>query len=118
MSQRRLRCDDAPGHTESVSPHETAAKGGRWLSRNLLVLSGVSPAALGKVLVAVAVVWPVVLAGRVVDRIGKGERGAPPGRAARRRRAGRGSGPPSALRRARSHGRRWGNLHAIAAGQS
>ena len=123
--------------TEPAAPRETATTGGRWLSRNLLVLSGVSLlqdaasellypilpifltsvlgapasvvgavegiaeggaaltklgagklgdrfrrrpliglgyglAALGKVLVAVAVGWPVVLAGRVVDRIGKG----------------------------------------------
>ena len=128
--------------TEPAAPRETATTGGRWLSRNLLVLSGVSLlqdaasellypilpifltsvlgapasvvgavegiaeggaaltklgagklgdrfrrrpliglgyglAALGKVLVAVAVGWPVVLAGRVVDRIGKGMRGAP-----------------------------------------
>ena len=34
-------------------------------------------AALGKVIVAAAAIWPVVLVGRVVDRIGKGVRGAP-----------------------------------------
>ena len=36
-----------------------------------------SMAALGKVIVALAVAWPGVLAGRVVDRRGKGIRGAP-----------------------------------------
>src|SRR5262245_4181783 len=34
-------------------------------------------AALGKVIVAAAAAWPGVLAGRVVDRLGKGIRGAP-----------------------------------------
>ena len=34
-------------------------------------------AALGKVMVAAAAAWPGVLAGRVVDRLGKGVRGAP-----------------------------------------
>src|SRR5689334_9361422 len=34
-------------------------------------------AALGKVMVAAAGAWPGVLAGRVVDRLGKGIRGAP-----------------------------------------
>jgi MFS family permease len=38
---------------------------------------GYSLAALGKVLIAVATAWPVVLAGRGVDRVGKGIRGAP-----------------------------------------
>ncbi|MFN2539644.1 MAG: MFS transporter [Mycobacteriales bacterium] len=38
---------------------------------------GYGLAALGKVLIAVATVWPVVLAGRGVDRLGKGVRGAP-----------------------------------------
>ncbi len=38
---------------------------------------GYGLAALGKVLIAVATVWPVVLAGRCVDRLGKGVRGAP-----------------------------------------
>ncbi|MCU1624472.1 MAG: Multidrug resistance protein MdtH [Frankiales bacterium] len=38
---------------------------------------GYGLAALGKVLIAVATAWPVVLAGRGVDRVGKGIRGAP-----------------------------------------
>jgi MFS family permease len=42
-----------------------------------IVATGYGLAALGKVLVAAAAVWPVVLAGRAVDRLGKGIRGAP-----------------------------------------
>jgi MFS family permease len=45
--------------------------------RRPLIGAGYGLAAVGKVLIAVAVVWPVVLIGRVVDRIGKGVRGAP-----------------------------------------
>lgn len=42
-----------------------------------LIALGYGLAAVGKVLVAVATAWPVVLAGRGVDRVGKGIRGAP-----------------------------------------
>jgi MFS family permease len=42
-----------------------------------LIGVGYGLAAVGKVLIAVAFVWPVVLLGRVVDRLGKGVRGAP-----------------------------------------
>ncbi len=42
-----------------------------------LVGAGYGLAALGKVLVAAAGAWPVVLLGRCVDRLGKGIRGAP-----------------------------------------
>jgi len=45
--------------------------------RRPLIGAGYGLAAVGKVLVALAVVWPVVLAGRVVDRFGKGVRGTP-----------------------------------------
>ena len=38
---------------------------------------GYGLAAVGKVVVAAATVWPVVLLGRSVDRVGKGIRGAP-----------------------------------------
>ena len=38
---------------------------------------GYGLAAAGKALVALAAVWPVVLAGRAVDRVGKGIRGVP-----------------------------------------
>ncbi|HZE66968.1 MAG TPA: MFS transporter [Sporichthyaceae bacterium] len=52
-----------------------------WLAdrraRRPLIALGYGLAGVGKLLVAVAVVWPVVLAGRAVDRIGKGIRGAP-----------------------------------------
>ena len=46
-------------------------------SRRPLIASGYGMAALGKVMVAAATAWPGVLAGRVVDRLGKGLRGAP-----------------------------------------
>lgn len=45
--------------------------------RKPAIVAGYGLAALGKLLVAAAAVWPVVLLGRVVDRIGKGMRGAP-----------------------------------------
>ncbi|MBO9522124.1 MAG: MFS transporter [Nocardioidaceae bacterium] len=48
----------------------------RFRKRPLVGL-GYGLAAVGKVLVAAASVWPVVLAGRAVDRLGKGIRGAP-----------------------------------------
>lgn len=47
------------------------------VGRRRLVGAGYGLAALGKVVVALATVWPVVLLGRVTDRIGKGVRGAP-----------------------------------------
>lgn len=46
-------------------------------SRRPLIATGYGMAALGKVMVAAAGAWPGVLAGRVVDRLGKGIRGAP-----------------------------------------
>lgn len=45
--------------------------------RRPLIGVGYGLAAVGKVLIAAAFVWPVVLLGRVVDRLGKGIRGAP-----------------------------------------
>jgi len=64
---------------------EGAASVSRLLSGRLadrrakrpLIAAGYGLAALGKVTVAVAFAWPVVLLGRVVDRLGKGIRGAP-----------------------------------------
>jgi MFS family permease len=53
---------------------------GRWSDgrrRLPFVTAGYALAALGKVLVAAAAVWPMVLVGRVVDRLGKGVRSAP-----------------------------------------
>ncbi|WP_327139581.1 MFS transporter [Nocardia sp. NBC_01327] len=50
--------------------------GDRYAKRPLIAV-GYGLAAAGKVLVAIAGSWPLVLAGRGVDRIGKGIRGAP-----------------------------------------
>lgn len=50
---------------------------GDRFTRRPLIAAGYGMAALGKVIVAVATAWPGVLAGRVVDRLGKGVRGAP-----------------------------------------
>jgi MFS family permease len=46
-------------------------------ARRPLIATGYGMATLGKVIVAAATGWPGVLAGRVVDRLGKGIRGAP-----------------------------------------
>ena len=43
----------------------------RWIA------AGYGLATIGKIIVAAAFVWPVVIAGRVVDRLGKGLRGVP-----------------------------------------
>jgi MFS family permease len=53
---------------------------GRWSDgrmRRPFVTSGYAMAAVGKVIVALSYVWPMVLVGRVVDRLGKGVRAAP-----------------------------------------
>jgi MFS family permease len=50
---------------------------GDHFARRPLIATGYGMAALGKVMVAAAAAWPGVLAGRVVDRLGKGVRGAP-----------------------------------------
>lgn len=46
-------------------------------ARRPLIALGYGLAAVGKILIALAAVWPVVLAGRCIDRVGKGIRGAP-----------------------------------------
>jgi MFS family permease len=46
-------------------------------ARKPIIFLGYLLAAIGKLLVALAFVWPVALLGRVVDRLGKGIRGAP-----------------------------------------
>ncbi|MCV7000146.1 MFS transporter [Mycolicibacterium alvei] len=50
---------------------------GDRFSKRPLIATGYGMAALGKVMVAAAGGWSGVLAGRVVDRLGKGVRGAP-----------------------------------------
>jgi MFS family permease len=50
---------------------------GDRFARRPLIATGYGMAALGKLIVAVAGAWPGVLVGRVVDRLGKGLRGAP-----------------------------------------
>ncbi len=53
---------------------------GRWSDRRgrrRFIGAGYGLAAVGKVIVAAATVWPMVLCGRVVDRFGKGVRSAP-----------------------------------------
>lgn len=50
---------------------------GDRFAKRPLIATGYGMAALGKVLVAAAGAWPGVLTGRVVDRLGKGLRGAP-----------------------------------------
>ena len=45
--------------------------------RKPAIVLGYGLAGVGKILIAAAGAWPVVLAGRVVDRIGKGMRGTP-----------------------------------------
>jgi len=54
-----------------------AGRLGDTRARRPLIAAGYGLAAAGKVLIALAVVWPVVLAGRAVDRVGKGIRSAP-----------------------------------------
>jgi len=60
----------------SVTKMAVGPLGDRFAKRPLIA-TGYGMAALGKVIVAVAGAWPGVLAGRVVDRLGKGLRGAP-----------------------------------------
>jgi len=50
---------------------------GDRFARRPLIATGYGMAALGKLIVAAAGGWPAVLVGRVVDRLGKGLRGAP-----------------------------------------
>jgi len=62
----------AAGFTKLIS-----GKSSDRLGRKPFVISGYSLAGVGKALVVVATSWPLVLLGRVTDRIGKGMRGAP-----------------------------------------
>ncbi|MBV8930901.1 MAG: MFS transporter [Mycobacteriaceae bacterium] len=67
------------GAAEGAASLAKVASGplGDRFSRRPLIAGGYGLAALGKLIVAVAGAWPGVLAGRVVDRLGKGLRGAP-----------------------------------------
>jgi MFS family permease len=47
------------------------------ISRRPLIFIGYGAAAVGKIIIALATIWPMVLVGRVVDRLGKGVRSAP-----------------------------------------
>ena len=60
----------------SMTKFAVGPLGDRFAKRPLIA-TGYGMAALGKVIIAVAGAWPGVLAGRVVDRLGKGIRGAP-----------------------------------------
>ena len=60
----------------SITKVAVGPLGDRFAKRPLIA-TGYGMAALGKVIIAVAGAWPGVLAGRVVDRFGKGIRGAP-----------------------------------------
>ncbi|WP_231984938.1 MFS transporter [Mycobacterium sp. E796] len=67
------------GVAEGASSLTKLAAGplGDRFARRPLIAAGYGMAALGKIIIAVAGAWPGVLAGRVVDRLGKGIRGAP-----------------------------------------
>lgn len=65
----------ADGISAMVSP--LAGRAADRTGRKRLITSGYGLAAVGKLLIALATVWPVVLVARCVDRFGKGLRGSP-----------------------------------------
>lgn len=54
-----------------------AGKASDTYGRKKFITAGYGLAGVGKILVAASVIWPTVLFGRVVDRLGKGIRSAP-----------------------------------------
>lgn len=64
--------DATAGVTKYFAGHWSDSRG-----RKPFIAIGYSLAALGKAFVAAATVWPIVLFGRVTDRLGKGIRSAP-----------------------------------------
>lgn len=60
----------------SITKLASGFLGDRFAKRPLIGV-GYGLAALGKIVIAVAFAWPIVLVGRVLDRLGKGVRGAP-----------------------------------------
>lgn len=60
----------------SVTKLGAGLLGNRFRKRPLIGV-GYGLAAVAKILIAVAVVWPLVVGARVIDRLGKGVRGAP-----------------------------------------
>jgi MFS family permease len=61
----------------SILKYFSGAWSDRWKRRKPLIVSGYALAAASRLLIAVASVWPLVLTARLVDRTGKGMRGAP-----------------------------------------
>ena len=65
----------ADGISAIVSPF--AGRAADRIGRKPLITAGYGLAAFGKLLIALATAWPIVLVARAVDRFGKGMRGSP-----------------------------------------
>ena len=65
----------ANGISAMVSPF--AGRAADRMGRKPLISAGYGLAAIGKLVIALATVWPVVVVARSIDRLGKGLRGAP-----------------------------------------